>query len=110
VSPSIDVSTGQGGGDCGVAFAIDQRYTVFASGPRAALSATTCDGDPVVGDIDPAAYGLGPGTTGFRGPVTGLHRPLSPWLIVFTVVAAGVVVWAIAMAARRRRAGTGGSA
>ena len=58
--PSIDVTTGLGGGDCGVEFEVDQRYTVFASGPNDELYAGLCGGNPVLGDIDATKYGLGP--------------------------------------------------
>ena len=109
VSPSIDVTTGLGGGDCGVGFVVDRRYTVLAAGASDALVASICGGNPVLGDLDPTAYGLGPGSTGLHRPVTGLHRPLSPWLIVFTVLAAGVVVFATAKVARRQRSGSGGT-
>lgn len=101
--PSIDVRTGLGGGDCGVEFVVDQRYTVFASGRGGYLSASLCDGNPVIGDIDATTYGLGPGSKGFHQPVTGLHRPLSPWLIVFSVAAIAVVAVAFVVTARRRR-------
>ncbi|HEY7283552.1 MAG TPA: hypothetical protein VID47_18390 [Actinomycetota bacterium] len=102
VDPSIDVRTGLGGGDCGFHFVIDRRYTVFAFGSSRTLSAGIC-GPPVRGDIDPNAYGLGPGSRGFHRPVTGLHRPLSVWLVVFSAIAFGILVVAIVVAARRRR-------
>ncbi len=109
VNPSIDVQTGRGGGDCGFDFVVDRRYTVFAFGSNGTLSAGIC-GAPVRGDIDPDAYGLGPGTRGFHRPVTGLHRPLSVWLVVFTVIAFAILVAAIVVAARRRgRSGPGTS-
>ena len=101
--PSIDVSTGLGGGDCGVEFVVDQRYTVFASGSNGELYAGLCGGNPVLGDIDATKYGLGPGSTGFKPPVTGLHRPLSAWLIVFTIAVAVAVAAAFVLTARRRR-------
>ncbi len=94
-SASIDVHTGFGGGDCGVRFVVDRRYTVFASLFHRALSAFSCSA-PVAGDIDPAALGL-------PGGVTGLHRPLSPWLVVFSVMAGVLVIAAIVLVARRRR-------
>jgi hypothetical protein len=101
VDPSIDVHTGYlGGGDCGVKFVVDERYTVFAEGPDDDLYAGLCN-KPIVGDIDPAKFGLGPGT--HQTPVTGLHRPLSVWLIVFTVAVGIVAVAAIVLVARRRR-------
>ena len=106
VDPSIDVKTGRGGGDCGVEFEIDERYTVFASGSTDSLGAGTCGGNPVVGDIDPAAYGLGPGS-GLDPPVTGLHRPLPVWLIVFTILAGAIAVTALVLTARRRRRTSG---
>jgi hypothetical protein len=101
-NPSIDVRTGIGGGDCGYEFVVDRRYTVFAFVESGHLGAGIC-GKPVQGDIDPADYGLGPGTTGFQRPITGLHRPLSRWLILFTVVVAAATVTAMIMLARRRR-------
>jgi hypothetical protein len=103
-NPSIDIQTGFGGGDCGYPFVVDRRYTVFAFNERSgSLYAGRCN-KPVDGDIDPVAYGLGPGTTGFQEPVTGLHRPLSLWLILFTLVVAAITVTAMIMLARRRRA------
>jgi hypothetical protein len=99
--PSIDVQTGLGGGDCGFSFVVDRRYTVFAFGSNGTLSAGIC-GAPVRGSIDPNAYGLGPGTRGFHPPVTGLHRPLSVWLVVFTVLAFAILAAAIVVVARRR--------
>jgi hypothetical protein len=96
-SPSIDVHTGYGGGDCGVRFVVDRRYTVFGFHANGVLNTYSCD-SPVAGDVDPAKLGLGPG-------ITGLHRPLSAWLIVFTVLAGIAVVAAITLTARRRRAG-----
>ncbi len=95
-SPSIDVHTGYGGGDCGVRFVVDRRYTVFGFRAQGVLNTYSCD-SPVAGGVDPAALGLGPG-------ITGLHRPLSPWLILFTVLAGIAVVGAIVLVARRRRA------
>jgi hypothetical protein len=94
---SIDVHTGYGGGDCGVAFVVDRRYTVFGFRDDGALNTYSCAA-PVAGGADPAALGLGPG-------VTGLHRPLSPWLILFSAAGAVLVGVAMAMVARRRRAG-----
>jgi len=91
---SIDVHTGFGGGDCGVRFVVDRRYTVFASRLDGHLSAFSCSA-PVEGDVDPAALGLPEG-------VTGLHRPLSPWLVVFSLFAGLAVIVAIALVARRR--------
>jgi hypothetical protein len=95
-SASIDVHTGYGGGDCGVGFIVDRRYTVFGFRGDGALNTYSCDA-PIVGDVNPVALGLGPG-------VTGLHRPLSPWLIVFTVGAGIAVAAAMIVLARRRRA------
>jgi len=102
-NPSIDVHTGLGGGDCGYIFIVDRRYTVFAHEAQRGLYSGLCN-KPVKGDIDPVAYGLGPGTTGFQEPVTGLHRPLSIWLILFTVVVAAITATAMVVLARRRRA------
>jgi hypothetical protein len=102
VNPSIDVQTGLGGGDCGFDFVVDRRYTVFAFGSNGTLSAGIC-GAPVRGAIDPNAYGLGPGSRGFHRPVTGLHRPLSVWLVVFSVIAFAIAVAAMVVVARRRR-------
>jgi hypothetical protein len=101
-NPSIDVHTGLGGGDCGYDFVVDRRYTVFAFDASGRLNAGMC-GAPVRGDIDPTDYGLGPGTKGFQQPITGLHRPLSGWLILFTGVVAAITVTAMVMLARRRR-------
>jgi hypothetical protein len=95
-SPSIDVHTGYGDAGCGVRFVVDRRYTVFGFRAQRVLNTYSCD-SPVTGDVDPAALGLRPG-------VTGLHRPLSPWLIVFTVLAGIAVLGAMVLVARRRMA------
>jgi hypothetical protein len=102
-NPSIDVHTALQGATCGVHFVLNRRYTVFAFQSKGEFSANSCEA-PVGGNIDPSSLGLGPGTTGFQQPVTGLHRPLSRWLIVFTLVAVAGLVLAIAVVARRRRA------
>ena len=94
-SASIDVHTGYGGGDCGVRFVVDRRYTVFGFLGDGALNTYSCD-RPVAGDVDRRALGLGSG-------VTGLHRPLSVWLIAFTALAGAALVAALAVVARRRR-------
>ncbi|MFL5800020.1 MAG: hypothetical protein ACJ77A_19085 [Actinomycetota bacterium] len=93
-SPSIDVHTGYGGDKCGVRFVVDRRYTVFSFHARGVLNTYSCESS-VAGDVDPARLGLGSG-------ITGLHRPLSAWLILFTVLAGMAVVGAVALAARRR--------
>jgi hypothetical protein len=110
VEPSIDVRSAESGSICGVEFKVDERYTVFAQGPENDLSANSCGGNPFVGDINPAKLGLGPDAgqtpgpdTGVHEPIAGIHRPLSPWLIVFTVVVGVVAVAAIVLVARRRR-------
>lgn len=96
-SSSIDVHTPLQGPTCGARFLLNRRYTVFASRQGGSLSTTSCD-MPKIGGIDPAAYGLPAG-------VTGLHRALSPWLIVFSVLAGVGVVGAVVVLARRRSAG-----
>ena len=96
-SASIDVHTGFGGGDCGVSFVVDRRYTVFGFRGDGVLNAYSCDA-PIQGNVAPGALDLGPG-------VTGLHRPLSVWLIGFTAVVVGLAVVAVAAVARRRNAG-----
>jgi hypothetical protein len=94
-SASIDVHTGFGGGDCGVSFVVDRRYTVFGFRGDGVLNTYSCDA-PIQGNVAPGALGLGPG-------VAGLHRPVSVWLVAFTAVAVALAVLAVAAVARRRR-------
>jgi hypothetical protein len=79
----------------GVDLALNERWTVFAIRSGGGLIANACTG-LVRGDVDPSAHGLPPGTS-------GIHRPLSLWLAVFTVAAVVALIVGLALVARRRR-------
>jgi hypothetical protein len=74
---------------------LNDRWTVFAIRRGGMLVADPCTG-LVRGDIDPQRFGL-------PGGVSGIHHPLSWWLIGFTLAALVALVLAVVLVGRRRR-------